>query len=163
MKVRMSVVAASVALLLAPPLQAQERAAVPGVAEWLLSFDAALNAKDLDRLASFYHPEVTIYEGGSTNDGWADYRDNHLGPELKELQNLEFGHFNVKAHLLGYDGRSAHVTAEYRLKARVEEREVDAAGLETLVLVRDDKGAWKIRHAHTSSRRRPSASPAPGK
>ncbi|MEP6593078.1 MAG: DUF1775 domain-containing protein, partial [Acidobacteriota bacterium] len=71
---------------------------------WLTQYDAAFNAKDLDKLATFYHPDVTIYEGGGVNDGWVDYRDTHLGPELKEFQNLQFGHTNTKVSVLG-DGR----------------------------------------------------------
>src|SRR3970040_2934001 len=58
-----------------PPLDIQK---------WVRDYDAAFNGKDLGRLASFYHPDVTIYEGGSINAGWVDYRDNHLGPELEE-------------------------------------------------------------------------------
>lgn len=104
---------------------------------------------------------MTIFEGGGVNRGWADYRDHHLGPELAELEGLDFAHADVKPHVLGPDGRTAYVTSEYRLKARVKERDIDAVGLETLVLIRDDKGAWKIRHSHTSSRRRPPATAAP--
>jgi ketosteroid isomerase-like protein len=32
---------------------------------------------------------------------------------------------------------------------------VNAEGLETLILVKSAEGAWKIRHSHTSSRRKP--------
>jgi ketosteroid isomerase-like protein len=135
----------------ATPTSADEAAA--GIAQWLGSYDRAFVAKDLDRLATFYHPDVTIFEGGGVNLGWADYRDHHLGPELREFEGLEFGHENVTSHLLGPDGRTAYVTAEYRLRARVTQRDVDSAGLETLILVKGDDGAWKIRHSHTSSRR----------
>lgn len=38
-----------------------------GVEAWLKGYDVAFNAKDLDKLATFYHPDVTIYEGGSIN------------------------------------------------------------------------------------------------
>jgi hypothetical protein len=31
---------------------------------WLKEYDAAFNAKDLDKLETFYDPDVTIYEGG---------------------------------------------------------------------------------------------------
>jgi uncharacterized protein YcnI len=34
---------------------------------WLKSYDAAFLAKDLDKRAAFYHPDVTIYEGGGIN------------------------------------------------------------------------------------------------
>lgn len=104
---------------------------------------------------------MTIFEGGGVNRGWADYRDHHLGPELKEFEGLEFAHENVVSHLLGPDGRTAYVTAEYRLKARMKDRDVDSGGLATLVLVKGADGAWKIRHSHTSGRRRPTAGPAP--
>ncbi|MBI1873688.1 MAG: DUF1775 domain-containing protein [Acidobacteria bacterium] len=60
-----------------------------GIAAWLQSFDRAFVAKDLDRLALFYHPDVTIFEGGGVNNGWADYRDHHIGPELKGFENLQ--------------------------------------------------------------------------
>ena len=146
-------------VLLAGPARAGD---ADDIVRWLASYDRALVAKDLDRLASFYHPDVTIFEGGGVNRGWTDYRDHHLAPELAELEGLDFAHADVKPHVLGPDGRTAYVTSEYRLKARVKERDVDAAGLETLVLLKGDDGAWRIRHSHTSSRRRPPApSPQP--
>jgi uncharacterized protein YcnI len=125
---------------------------------WLKTYDDAFNAKDVDRLGAFYHPDVTVYEGGGINNGWADYRDRHLGPELKAFQNLAFSHSNVTVHVLD-GGRSAYVAANYSLKARMGEREVDSGGLATYVLVKGSDGAWKIRHSHTSSRPRRPAGP----
>ena len=121
------------------------------------AYDAAFNAKDLDRLAVFYHPDVTIFEGGYVNTGWIDYRDNHLGPELKEMEDLQFSHVAVVPHVLS-DG-AAYVTAEYRLKTSMEGEFVDAEGLETMLLVKGVAGTWKIRHSHTSSRRTPPPHP----
>lgn len=125
---------------------------------WLKGYDAAFNAKDLDKLATFYHPDVTIYEGGGINNGWIDYRDRHLGPELKEFENLQFGHSNTKVTVLP-GGQAAYATSEYSIKAKMGERQIDSRGLETLVLVKGADGSWKIRHSHTSSRpaRRPAA------
>lgn len=125
------------------------------IEQWLNEYDAAFNAKDLDKLGTFYHPEATIYEGGRVDHGWASYRDGHLGPELKAFEPLQFGHGGRKIHLLG-DGKSAYVVSTYTLKARMGERSIDSSGLETLVLVQGDDARWKIRHSHTSSRpRRP--------
>jgi len=127
------------------------------VEAWLKSYDAAFNAKDLDKLATFYHSDVTIYEGGGINDGWIDYRDRHLGPELKSFENLQFGHSNTKVLMLP-GGQSAYATSEYAIKAKMGDRQLDSGGLETLVLVKSADGTWKIRHSHTSSRaRRPQA------
>jgi len=121
------------------------------IKSWLSGYDAAFVVKDLDKLATFYHPEVTIYEGGGINRGWADYRDHHLGPELDDFEDLQFAHSNTVVRMLGPD--AAYAVSEYSLKARMGERQVDTGGLETLVLVKEN-GAWKIRHSHTSSRRR---------
>jgi uncharacterized protein YcnI/ketosteroid isomerase-like protein len=128
------------------------------VETWLKAYDAAFMAKDLEKLATFYHPDVTIYEGGGINNGWIDYRDRHLGPELKAFENLQFGHTNTKLSVLP-GGQSAYATSEYFIKAKMGERSLDSTGLETLVLVKGSDGSWKIRHSHTSSRpaRRPAA------
>lgn len=135
--------------------QSQPSGDSAAIERWLGEYDAAFNAKDLEKLATFYHADVTIYEGGGINNGWIDYRDRHLGPELKSFQNLQFGHSNTKVTLLP-GGRSAYATSEYSIKAKMGDRDLDSRGLETLVLIKGEDGAWKIRHSHTSSRpRRP--------
>ncbi|HEX7283587.1 MAG TPA: nuclear transport factor 2 family protein [Vicinamibacterales bacterium] len=118
---------------------------------WLKGYDAAFLAKDLDKLATFYHPDVTIYEGGGINNGWADYRDRHLGPELKAFSNLQFAHSDHKITVLP-GGQSAYATSRYIIKAKMGDRDLDSEGLETLVLLKMPDGSWKIRHSHTSSR-----------
>ena len=125
------------------------------IEKWLAGYDAAFNAKDLDKLGTFYHPEVTIYEGGGIDQGWASYRDGHLGPELKAFENLQFGHSDRQIRILA-DGRTAYAVSKYSLKAKMGERAIDSGGLETLILSKGDDGRWTIRHSHTSSRpRRP--------
>ena len=150
---------ASVTKLSAAAAAARERpvADAADVEAWLRAYDVAFNAKDLDKLATFYHPDVTIFEGGGVNNGWTDYRDRHLGPELKSFENLQFGHSNTKVMMLP-GGQSAYATSDYTIKAKMGERVLDSSGLETLVLVKSGDGTWKIRHSHTSSRpRRPAA------
>lgn len=119
---------------------------------WLKGYDAAFLSKDLSRIGAFYHPEVTIYEGAGINNGWADYRDRHLGPELKVFENLEFAHSGTKVTLLP-GGESAYAISRYTIKAKMGERMLDNEGLETLLLVKTPEG-WKIRHSHTSGRAR---------
>ena len=119
---------------------------------WLKGYDAAFLSKDLNRIAAFYHPDVTIYEGGGINNGWADYRDRHLGPELKAFENLEFAHSGMKVTVLP-GGESAYAISRYTIKAKMGERMLDNEGLETLLLIKTSDG-WKIRHSHTSGRAR---------
>ena len=130
---------------------AQDSPDVKAITAVFVEYDRAFNAKDLDRLAAFYHPDVTVYEGGGINPGWADYRDRHLGPELKAFNNLKFEHIKIVVTMIGPG--AAYVTGEYLLDATTEAREVKSGGLATYVMIRD-AGQWKIRHSHTSSKRR---------
>lgn len=143
----LAIVAVAAGVSAQPSTEAQK------IEEWLKGYDAAFLEKDLDKLATFYHPDVTIYEGAGVNDGWADYRDHHLGPELKSFENLEFGHSNRRVHMLG--DRAALAISEYFIKAKMKERLLDNVGRETLVLEKQSDGSWKIRHSHTSGRARP--------
>lgn len=122
------------------------------VETWLKGYNAAFMAKDLDKLAAFDHPDVTIYEGAGINNGWADYRDRHLGPELKAFSNLQFGHTDLKVTMMP-GSQSAYATSRYTIKAKMGDRDLDNEGLETLVLTNTPEG-WKIRHSHTSGRAR---------
>ena len=119
-------------------------------------YDAAFNAKDLTRLAKLYHADVTIFEGSGINRGWVDYRDNHLGPELKQFQNLQWAHSNLVVHVLS--DSSAYVTAEYSIKYQSGDRAVESGGIATHVFVKE-QGQWKIRHSHTAARRRAPGGP----
>ena len=142
----------------AVPAQGSPREESIAIEAWLKSYDAAFVAKDLDKLATFYHPDVTIYEGGGINNGWADYRDRHLGPELKAFENVQFAHGEAKVTMLA-GGQSAYATSRYTLEAKMGERDIDSEGLATYLLIKAADGAWKIRHSHTSSRpaRKPDA------
>jgi len=115
------------------------------------AYDAAFNARDLDALGTMYHPDVTVFEGGGIDRTWAVYRDRHLGPELKAFQDLAFGHSNIELHVLGPS--AAYVTADYSIKYRTGERQVDSGGIATHVLLKED-GRWRIRHSQTAARRR---------
>jgi uncharacterized protein YcnI len=101
-------------------VEAQSAGDAAAVEQWLRGYDVAFNAKDLDTLATFYHPDVTIFEGGGVNNGWIDYRDRHLGPELKSFESLEFGHSNTKVTILP-GGQSAYATSEYKIKAPTDD------------------------------------------
>jgi uncharacterized protein (TIGR02246 family) len=144
-------VVAVVVMLMGGAVQGQESPDQKAIAAFFASYDKAFNTKDLAALGALYHPDVTVYEGGGINPGWADYRDRHLGPELKAFGNLKFSHEKVSVRLIGPD--AAYVTAEYLLDAVMDGKDIRSGGLATYVLIRE-AGQWKIRHSHTSSRRR---------
>lgn len=140
-----------VAVILMSASKVAAQSAESDVVAFFKAYDAAFVAKDIEKLATMYHADVTIFEGSGINRGWADYRDNHLGPELKAFQNLQWAHSNIVVHMLG--DSAAYVTADYAIKYQSGDRAVDSGGIATHVLVKE-KGAWKIRHSHTAARRR---------
>lgn len=47
-------------------------------------FEAALKARDLKKIESVMAEDLVALENGHRNDGWADFRDNHLVPEMQD-------------------------------------------------------------------------------
>ena len=102
---------------------------------------------------------VTVFEQGHANYGWKDYRDNHLGPEMKEMKNTKYTLSDIKAKV---EGSTAWATFKYTISADIGARHVDGGGLGTAVLEKRGQ-KWQIVHWHTSAPRRaaaPAATPA---
>ncbi|MEO7672448.1 MAG: nuclear transport factor 2 family protein [Pyrinomonadaceae bacterium] len=97
---------------------------------------------------------VTVFESGHANYGWNDYRNTHLGPELKEFKNTKYAFSDMKVKT---SGNLAFATFKYTLSADMGTRHVDSGGLGTAVLEKLG-GKWRIVHWHSSAPRR---QPAP--
>lgn len=98
---------------------------------------------------------VTVFESGYANYGWADYRDHHLKPEIDEMKNVKYQLTDIKTRV---SGNTAWATFKYALSADLKERHVDANGLGTAVLEKRGND-WRIVHWHTSAPRRAPAAP----
>jgi ketosteroid isomerase-like protein len=150
----MTVAALSVAASL--PAQTADAARVSATIEALFR---AAERGDLAALDTLYAGDsLTVVEGAGINRGWADYRDHHLGPELKEMRNFQYRPVDIEAHV---DGNTAWAIFRFTLIASMGERKIDNVGRGTAILER--RGArWVVRHTQTTSRaRRPGDPPAP--
>jgi len=47
-------------------------------------FHQALQERDVKSIEVLVDENLVVFENGERNDGWADFRDNHLVPELQE-------------------------------------------------------------------------------
>jgi ketosteroid isomerase-like protein len=47
-------------------------------------FEQGLAARDLSKIEPLMAANMVAFENGHRNDGWQDFRDNHLVPEMKE-------------------------------------------------------------------------------
>lgn len=119
---------------------------------------AAAERGDLAALDTLYAGDsLTVIEGAGLDRTWAEYRDHHLTPELKEMKNFQYRPSDIEARVAG---NTAWAIFRYTLSADVGERHVDIIGRGTAVLERRGQ-RWVIRHTHTSGRpRRPTDPPA---
>ena len=123
---------------------------------------AAVESGDLAALDKIWANDesVTVFESGHANYGWLDYRNTHLGPELKEFKNTKYAFSDMKVKT---SGNLAYATFKYTLSADMGTRKVNSGGLGTAVLKKQG-GKWRIVHWHSSSQRqRPSPTPTPAK
>ena len=122
---------------------------------------AGFERGDLALLNKVYADDerVTIFESGHANYGWADYRDHHLVPEMKEFKNMRYALSDVRVKV---SGKTAWATYKYALSGDLKDRHLDVSGLGTAVL-EERAGRWQIVHTHTSAPRRApaAATPAP--
>jgi ketosteroid isomerase-like protein len=149
--------------LLTVPLLAQgpartDRAAVESTVREVF---AAAERGDLAALDTLYAGDsLTVVEGAGINRGWSDYRDHHLGPELKEMKGFRYRPFEVETRLAG---DLAWVTLRYALQATLGDRSLDMLGRGTMILERRGQGTatrWVVRHSQTASRARRTGDPA---
>lgn len=139
------------------------RPSADGAAAVIRAVFAAAERGDLAALDTLYAGDsLTVFEGAGINRGWTDYRDHHLGPELKRMTGFKYRPIDVIARV---DGRLAWATASYALQAKEDNRVIDNFGRGTFIL--EQVGAagttrWVVRHSHTASRaRRPNDPPMP--
>ena len=55
-----------------------------GVKGVIQQFQQALERRDVAAIEALVSPDVVVLENGHRNQGWADFRDNHLIPEFKD-------------------------------------------------------------------------------
>jgi hypothetical protein len=129
----------------------------PAVQEALLKTASSFEKSDLAQAAKVWIDDdsLTVFESGHANYGWADYRDNHLGPEMREMKNTKYTLSDIRIRMAGM---TAWATFKYAISADIGTRHVDGAGLGTAILEKRGQD-WRIVHWHSSAPRRPPAPP----
>lgn len=122
----------------------------------LAKYRAAMEARSIERLEAVMDPDLLVLEGIHKNVGWNDYRDNHIGPEMKEW--TEFRVIDPKVLEVSVQGDWAYVVQESTVRITMAEKAVTMASAETFVMRKGASG-WRIRHVHLSGKR---LEPQPG-
>ncbi|MGH7454411.1 MAG: nuclear transport factor 2 family protein [bacterium] len=119
-----------------------------GVIETLNQYVAAVQSKSMPEIEKHVvaNEAFSMFEGSHINWGWVDYRDNHLGPELKEFKSIQYSFHDIKTHV---SGDMAYATFKSHIAVKMASREVEGESLATAILMKTANG-WKIQHMHTS-------------
>lgn len=113
-------------------------------------YRAAMEHRSVSELAAVVSQDLLVLEGVHKNDGWADYRDNHIGPEMAEWK--EFRTAGARLSKLEVGSDLAYAVQEATFTIVDAKGPVVLLGAETIVLGKEPKG-WKIRHLHLSVKR----------
>lgn len=116
----------------------------------LAKYRAAMEARSIERLEAVMDPDLLVLEGVHKNVGWNDYRDNHIGPEMKEW--TEFRVIEPKVLEVSVQGDWAYVVQESTVRIITAEKAMTMASAETFVMRKVVSG-WRIRHIHLSGKR----------
>ncbi|MBI3288083.1 MAG: nuclear transport factor 2 family protein [Elusimicrobia bacterium] len=140
--------AASSAVSAAPAAKAANGEAA--VLAAVSAYRSAIAVGSLDKLAAIVEPDLSVQEGMHLNRGWADYRDNHIGPEMKEWK--EFRVTDPSTVEVTVAGDWAYVLSRATYTIVLPGKAVVLDSAETFVLRRRE-GAWRVRHVHSSSKK----------
>lgn len=150
-------VLAFVVATMAARAASSEEAAVRKV---LADYRTAMEERSVAKLAEVVSDDLLVLEGTHKNDGWADYRDKHIGPEMAEWKEFKAAASTLTK--LEVRGDMAYAVQEATYTIVDAKETVVMSGAETLVLVKEEK-AWRIRHLHLSGKRISPAKPLTGK
>jgi len=102
--------------------QQPPRSDVAAIEAWLKGYDSVFNSKDLEKLATFYHPDVTIFEGrgrqsrlGGLSRSPSRTRVEAISEPAVRAQQHGCSHVGTRlglrdlgVHVEGQDGRARH-------------------------------------------------------
>ncbi len=136
----------SVSILVAPVLWAEE---VHHVATSTVNeFHEALATQEKEEVLALLSPDVLIFESGGAELSREEYAGHHLGADMEFSAATTR---QVTDQQAGQEGEVAWVLTRTATTGTFRDREIDARGVETMLL-RHTPDGWKIYHVHWSSR-----------
>lgn len=103
-------------------------------------FEDGLKQRNLKTIEAVVVEDLVAFENGHRNDGWADFRDNHLVPEMKEPASPSKSEFvRVKA-----SGEISWAYTKTDMQLTRKSGEQVNAVLWSVYILEKRKGEWKI-------------------
>jgi len=123
--------------------RAQESRTTPAdqeVTATIARFERALQGRNVPAVAEVVADEIVVFENGHRNDGWNDFRDNHLIPEMKEAAPP------MKSQLVKVVASPAMAWAYTRTEMFADPKRAQKAShlLWSVYVLEKRTGVWKI-------------------
>jgi uncharacterized membrane protein len=114
----------------------------------LTAYHDALTAGDAAAPEQFVVADerFLMFEGKHVNQGWVEYRDQHLKGELGDLAQVRF---RLSGYRVQIDGGLAAVSFIFNVLPKTGPEMDFGSGRATAVLLRTESG-WKLQRLHTS-------------
>ena len=129
------------------PLAAAED--VPHIAtETVKRFHEALAAQNEEAVLELLAPDVLIFESGGAEFSREEYAGHHLGADMEFSAATAR---EITGQQAGQDGEVAWVLTRSSTAGTFRDKEINARGVETMLL-RHSADGWRIIHIHWSSR-----------
>lgn len=125
------------ALSPAAPAQSPPEA---GAREAIATFERGLAERKLALIEQVVAPDLVVFENGERNDGWADFRDHHLVPEMQEPAPAGAKSELVRIKVAG-EMAWAYSKSTFPSERRGQKREVTVW---SAYVLEKRAGAWKI-------------------
>jgi ketosteroid isomerase-like protein len=110
-------------------------------------FHAALSVGDSTGALAYLHHDLIVYEAGHA-ETLEEYRSGHLASDIAFSRSVVF---ETERDTVVPGREMSLYLREYSMKGSYRDNEIDARGVESIVLAPTEEG-WKIRHIHWSSR-----------
>lgn len=108
--------------------------------------EQSINDRKLSDLNPYFSKEAKIYEQGSIDDSWEQYRDGHLGHEIEAFESFNM---NFEINETFNKDAMALVRGFYNLSAFMDGDSISSRGLVTFAMISEDSN-WKIIHLQFS-------------
>jgi mono/diheme cytochrome c family protein len=111
-------------------------------------FLSALAAGKAEEATRWLAPDVLVYESGHKESSRDEYVAQHLEHDMEFMSKATVERLE---RAVGGGEDTVWVTSRMRVLSTTDGKPVDAFTNETMVLMRDENGEWRIRHIHWSS------------
>ena len=110
-------------------------------------FHAALQMGNEAIVRQSLAANVQIYEGGKVERSLTEYANHHMLADMAYLKGLTI---TAKEHQITITGDIAISTSISHAQGEYKGKSIDSMTMETLVLIKQADGHWKITHVHWS-------------